>query len=172
LVRRNCTNYGLASMSLASLSRSNSVASTNSGYETSIASRNADQITTYSKEAQNNAIVFEIDETRCPRYEPISSVSKTDLARDWALVELTEASVLRARAAISKDVLFQDIILPTRFQSIPANDTEVMVIKGYSGISKGRLSSSSTMMRLQPRGTFQEVWTVRLAGEGTLGNFP
>jgi hypothetical protein len=126
-----------------------------------------EHIATCRKEAQDYPVTFAPPELPDVR-QPISSVSRIDLAHDWALVELSEASVLRAQAAISKDALLQNMVLPTRSKSITA-DTDVMVIKGYSSISKGSISSSTTMMRLQPRASFQEVWTVRLTGDGSLG---
>ena len=166
----NCTHYDLASLSLASLSRSVSLASTNSVTETSIGSTNAE----HGPDA-NDANAIGITDFGLPEPKQlgqlISSFFTTDLARDWALVEFSKASVERSQVAISKVGLLQYVALPTRFESIPENGAEVVVVKGYSGISRGSISSSTTLMKLQPRGTFQEVWTVRLDGDGKLGKF-
>jgi hypothetical protein len=80
---------------------------------------------------------------------------------------------MQAQPAIRKDSLLENILLPTLFtNSPPRNEREIVAIKGFSGISRGSISSSTTMMRLQPRGTFQEVWTVRLDDDNTLGRHP
>ncbi|KAH8653129.1 hypothetical protein BGZ60DRAFT_419593 [Tricladium varicosporioides] len=44
---------------------------------------------------------------------------------------------------------------------MPITATEVVAVKGYSGISRGILSPSTTMMRLTPSSKFKKVLTVR-----------
>lgn len=76
---------------------------------------------------------------------------------------------MEADEVISKNKLFNGLALPQRLASKPTQDTDIVAIKGRSGLSKGVLSPSMTMMKLPLSSKFHEVWMVRL--DGPLGKF-
>ncbi|KAF8859609.1 hypothetical protein BDZ45DRAFT_353474 [Acephala macrosclerotiorum] len=123
--------------------------------------------------------IIEIDTThggQSPESSPIprssaepTEVSKpfatsTEAGQDWALIELSETSVLEAKNAVLKDNSLNGLALPQRLASKPTKDTSIVAIKGCSGLSKGILSPSMTMMKLPHSRKFHEVWIVRLDG--------
>jgi hypothetical protein len=101
-----------------------------------------------------------------------SSMLGDNLGFDWALIELSEATVQTAQNAIARTRQLRNLPLPQQGQT-PVSHLEreamVVTIKGYSGISWGKISPSTTMMKLSHDSSFQEVWTIRL--EGSVGLF-
>ncbi|KAH6664905.1 hypothetical protein B0J14DRAFT_681363 [Halenospora varia] len=91
-------------------------------------------------------------------------IKSTPAEHNWALVELSQTSVLEAEEAFSKNESFRELALPQRIAAKPTTDTEVVAIKGYSGISRGTLSFGTSMMKLPHSSKFHEVWAVRFDG--------
>lgn len=71
---------------------------------------------------------------------------------------------MEANEAASKDKSLNGLALPQRLAPKPTKDTEIVAIKGCSGLSKGILSPSMTMMKLPHSSKFHKVWIVRLDG--------
>jgi hypothetical protein len=92
----------------------------------------------------------------------VSSIIGTQLGHNWALIELSDKGLLDARSALPCGGIPKGIALRKRIVPSLENAAAVVAIKGYSGISRGTISASTTKMRLPHSNLFQEVWTVRL----------
>ncbi|KUJ20175.1 uncharacterized protein LY89DRAFT_473235 [Mollisia scopiformis] len=91
----------------------------------------------------------------------IPFATSTQRGHDWALFELSQESVREAKKALEGNSLFAIFNVPQHLASMPSKDTEIIAAKGGSGVSRGVLSPSSTMMKSERSCNFQEVWTVR-----------
>lgn len=145
---------------MASLSRSDTTNSTSSRTESKNVSSHIETVFLYNEESKIANPTFQ-GLTKLGHLST-SSILGTQLGLDWALIELSEISSLNARNTIAKNELLKNVVVPRRIVSRLERDAAIVAIKGYSGISRGSISSSTTMMRLSHRSTFQEVWTVRL----------
>jgi hypothetical protein len=92
-----------------------------------------------------------------------SSVSGTQLGLDWALFKITEPDMIDTIKPLNTGSL-GDVVLPRRVVPSLVKEKDIVAVTGHSGILMGKISSSTTMMRLSPGSKFQEVWTVRLSG--------
>jgi len=88
-------------------------------------------------------------------------VAESDLGLDWALIKLSNQSVHKARHDQNKNFPRVGGESPRQTLANPGEITSVSASTGYSGRLSGVLLPGSTMMRLSPRGKFQEVWTVQ-----------
>lgn len=95
-----------------------------------------------------------------------SSISGSQLGLDWALIWLSQPTISNI-GMNSKSRSLENVVLPRRVVPNLEKEADIVVVTGYSGIVKGKISLSTTMMRLSQRSKFQEVWTVRL--DSTLG---
>lgn len=95
-----------------------------------------------------------------------SSISGSQLGLDWALIQLSQPTISNI-GTNSRSRSLENVVLPRRVVPSLENEADIVVVTGYSGIVKGKISLSTTMMRLSQRSKFQEVWTVRL--DNTLG---
>jgi hypothetical protein len=91
-----------------------------------------------------------------------SVIMDSHLGFDWALISLDENGIEDARKASLKATLLKNIVLPKRVMPRIERDAAIVALRGHSVISRGSISSSTTMMRLPHDIRFQEVWTVRL----------
>jgi hypothetical protein len=91
----------------------------------------------------------------------VFSMTELDLGLDWALIKLSDQSVHKARHDQNKNFLRVGGGSPRQTLATPGEIKSVSASTGYSGRLSGILLPGSTMMRLSPRGKFQEVWTVQ-----------
>ncbi|KAF4627488.1 hypothetical protein G7Y89_g10667 [Cudoniella acicularis] len=97
-----------------------------------------------------------------------TSIKGCQLGLDWALIEILNLSTLRNRHSTRSDELLRGVS-PRRFVQKLERDAAILAITGFSGIFRGRISSTTTMVRLSPRSTFQEVRTLEaIPGHGLL----
>jgi len=157
-------SYGQLTCCLASVSSAISVSpishttSGDSKNETNEIELSIEVATLLETESQKSNLM----EGSIPKFsEPTAPLISSTKGYDWALLELSEASVVQANEAFWKNESLSNLALPHQLASKPTAATDVVAIKGYSGISKGILSSSTTMMKLAQSGKFHEVWTVR-----------
>ena len=90
-----------------------------------------------------------------------SSISGTQVGLDWALIELSQLNMSNGRKNAGKK-LPETIVPPQRVVPSLKVEGDVVIVTGYSGTLRGKISSSTTVMRLSQRSKFQEVWSVRL----------
>ena len=79
----------------------------------------------------------------------IASTIGKELGYDWALIESSQ---------------FRISNIGNLIQTIPLDNVQkdVLVFTGHSGIVEGKVSPSSSMMKLSSRTMFQEVWSIKL----------
>jgi hypothetical protein len=90
-----------------------------------------------------------------------SSLNGADLGLDWALIELLNQSVYKAQHDKGLAGIGTGLSVPRWLSSNPTTSISVSAATGFSGCISGVLLPGSTMMRLTPRGKFQEVWSVQ-----------
>jgi hypothetical protein len=78
------------------------------------------------------------------------------------LIALNDNALREVQARSLKAGLFENIVLPKRVVPRLERDAAIVALRGHGVISRGSISSSTTMMRLPHDNRFQELWTVRL----------
>jgi hypothetical protein len=90
-----------------------------------------------------------------------SSLNGADLGLDWALIELLDQNLYKVRLEKALSGIWTGLSVPRWLSSTPTTNISVSAATGFSGRISGVLLPGSTLMRLTPRGKFQEVWSVR-----------
>ena len=91
-----------------------------------------------------------------------SAMQDLQLGRDWALIAFDENGLEEAQSGGLKAALLENIVLPKSVVAHLERDASIVALRGHGVISRGSISSSTTMMRLPHDNHFQELWTVRL----------
>jgi hypothetical protein len=137
-----------------SLSRSGTTATATTGNGINESSSTLQDVVLYNGQENQKILKMKLGEL---------AFSSLDVARqfglDWALIELSD----RVIARLLEHETFPNFALPRRYVDVVNKDEEVIVVNGYSGVLRGTLSSSPTMIRLPQSNNFQEVWAIRIS---------
>ncbi|PMD34957.1 hypothetical protein L207DRAFT_638433 [Hyaloscypha variabilis F] len=149
--------------SVTSISRSNTTTSTvlNTQVDNTVDRTPVDNSVAAVFRAEEVTDTSTADERSAIGHLSKSSLNGADLGLDWALIELLNQSVYKARHDKGLAGIGTGLSVPRWLSSNPTTSISVSAATGFSGRISGVLLPGSTLMRLTPRGKFQEVWSVR-----------